>query len=62
MFFKANDVESQRKSLIDPAIDDVSEGEISSKEELYEYPSPDDADAEFRKKCQEKFHFIFTYC
>lgn len=27
-----------------------------------DYPFPDDTDAEFRKKCKDRFHYILTYC
>jgi len=42
------------------SIDDSSSDD--SKEELYAYPEPEDFDSEFRKKCQERFSFIHTFC
>lgn len=43
----------------DPVVKDSSD---DSQEEVYEYPFPDDNDAEFRKKCKDSFNLILTYC
>jgi hypothetical protein len=43
-------------------IQEMMEKSESQEEKPYDYPFPDDVDAEFRKKCRERFKTVLTYC
>lgn len=46
-------------------VDDVSSMETTTpvaNEEVYDYPYPDDSDAEYKKRCQDKFSTYLTLC
>lgn len=40
----------------------LGQSENQEKKLSYDYPFPEDVNAEFRKKCRDRFKTILTYC